>query len=117
MTGSLSLPTRLLATRALVGLAMASLLAVVSLAPRSHAGGPSTPGRTRKTTFASGLNFPYGMLRLPDGSLLVATSNPTGGSYFASTGALVRLVDDDRDGHADGPPGVLFEGLPGMLTA
>ena len=43
--------------------------------------------------FAGGLNFPVGMVVLPDGSLLVGSSNPTGGSYFSSTGELLRLVD------------------------
>ena len=70
----------------------------------------------RITTFASGLNFPFGLQQLSDGSLLVATSNPTGGSFFSSTGELVRLVDADGDGVADGAGQVLATGLPGMVT-
>jgi glucose/arabinose dehydrogenase len=69
------------------------------------------------TVFASGLFYPYGMTELPDGSLLVGTSVPTGGGYFASTGELLRLVDSDADGVADGPPVVMAGGLPGAITA
>lgn len=73
----------------------------------------------RVTTFASGLNSPYGMRQLSDGSLLVATNapNPNAGSFFNSTGQLLRLVDLDSDGVADGEPQVLANNLPGRLTA
>src|SRR3954470_2330340 len=72
----------------------------------------------RVTTFASGLNYPEGMVQLADGSLLVATSRPlgTGASFFNSAGDLLRFVDADRDGVADGPGTALFSGLPGGLT-
>ncbi|CAN5728345.1 hypothetical protein BH23CHL5_BH23CHL5_09340 [soil metagenome] len=69
------------------------------------------------TTFATGLNFPTGMVELPDGSLLVGTSNPTGGSFFSSTGELVRLVDSDGDRIADGAPQIVATGLAGAVTA
>jgi glucose/arabinose dehydrogenase len=75
------------------------------------------PADFRVTTFASGLSFPHSMVPLADGSLLVGVSNPTGGNYFASTGQLVRLADADNDGVADGPPTVLYDGLPGTITA
>src|SRR5262245_24442787 len=69
-------------------------------------GGPGVdPADFRVTTFASGLNYPYSMQQLSDGSLLVATSrpnNPSSPSLWDSTGELVRLVDADRDGEADG---------------
>jgi glucose/arabinose dehydrogenase len=72
----------------------------------------------RVTTFATGLDFPYGMQQLPDGSLLVGTSRPPpGGGYFGASGELVRFTDADADGVADGPPTVLYRGLPGPLTA
>jgi hypothetical protein len=49
------------------------------------------PSRFQVTTFATGLNFPKSMQQLADGSLLVATSDPTpGGHYFDSTGTLRR---------------------------
>src|SRR5262245_5814222 len=98
-----------------------------SLEARSLLTGPFTvegpgvdPDDFRVTTFASGLNYPYSMQRLSDGSLLVATSrpnNPSSPSLWDSTGELVRLVDADRDGEADGPGTVLATGLPGTLTA
>src|SRR5215213_7961249 len=108
MNGPSSRPAGSAAIRTPMAFALAFLLAQVSGAPRAEAGGPHKAAQIRQTTFASGLNFPYGMLHVPDGSLLVATSNPTGGSYFASTGVLVRLVDADGDGHADGPPQPVF---------
>jgi subtilase family serine protease/glucose/arabinose dehydrogenase len=77
------------------------------------------PSAFRSTVFATGLDFPLGMQALGDGSLLVATSRPTSASspsYWASVGELVRLVDADGDGQADGPAKVLFTGLPGPLT-
>ncbi len=67
------------------------------------------------TTFASGLNFPLGMAKLSDGSLLVAVSE--GANFFASTGKLVRLVDANGDGIADGPATTLYANLPGSQTA
>lgn len=69
------------------------------------------------TRFADGLNFPSGLAILPDGSLLVATSRPDGGRYYDSVGELIRLVDADADGVADGPGEVLATGLPGELTS
>ena len=52
------------------------------------------------TTFASGLNFPIGMVELDDGSILTAVSN--GNSFWSNSGgSLIRLVDSDQDGVAD----------------
>jgi glucose/arabinose dehydrogenase len=51
------------------------------------------------STFATGLAFPMGMTLLPDGSILVATSEPIQG-YFNSTGVLRRITEDDRTGTA-----------------
>src|SRR5439155_1993192 len=69
----------------------------------------------RITTFASGLDFPLGMARLSDGSLLVTISQ--GANYFNSTGKLLRFVDANDDGIADGPGTVLYANLPGSQTA
>jgi glucose/arabinose dehydrogenase len=72
------------------------------------------------TAFATGLWFPTSMAELPDGSLLVAESVPlssTSPSFFSSEGRLVRLIDTDGDGVADGPPVVLADGLPGSVTS
>jgi glucose/arabinose dehydrogenase len=78
--------------------------------PRVH------PEDFRITAFASGLNYPYSMVQLADGSILVGTSRPAGTTYFNSTGELLRLTDADGDGVADGPGTILFTGLPGTVT-
>jgi glucose/arabinose dehydrogenase len=75
------------------------------------------PSDFRLTAFATGLNFPTAMVQLSDGSLLATNSVPVQSSFFNSTGQLVRLVDANQDGIADGPGTVLASGLPGTLTA
>jgi len=88
--------------------------------PFSVGGDPIVnPADFRVTVFASGLNYPHGMTRLPDGSLLVGVSNPVQGStsYFDSTGEILRFVDANSDGVADGPGEDLYDGLPGEITA
>jgi len=71
-----------------------------SQAPFSVQGPGVDSSDFRVTTFATGLNFPVGMIQLDDGSLLVATSN--GSSFFgSSSGSLIRLADTDNDGVAD----------------
>lgn len=74
-------------------------------------------GELEVTAFATGLSFPTGMVALPDGSILVATSAPGEGGYFDSTGELLRLTDHDQDGLADGPGTFLATGLPGTLVS
>src|SRR5882672_3989911 len=84
-------------------------------APFAVGGDPSVQsGDFRVTIFASDLNFPNGMTRFADGSLLVATTVPhdANGYFGAATGQLVRLVDANRDGVADGAPQVLADNLP-----
>jgi hypothetical protein len=61
------------------------------------------PSDFRITVFASGLDFPASPQELPDGSILVATSARDGNSYYDSSGRLLRLVDENHDGNADGP--------------
>jgi len=103
-----------------------AMLALVSLGAASRPaeaitiGGPGVnPGDFRITTFKSGLNFPYGIQVLSDGSLLVATSRPNDPNdlfgFFDSVGEVVRLVDSNGDGVADSSS-VLYTGLPGVLT-
>src|SRR5439155_6856730 len=69
----------------------------------------------RITTFVSGLDFPLGMAKLSDGSLLVAVSQ--GANFFNSTGKLLRFVDSNQDGVADGAGIVLYNNLPGSPSA
>jgi hypothetical protein len=69
----------------------------------------------RVTTFASGLDFPLGMARLDDGSILVALSR--GANFYSSTGTIVRFTDTNDDGVADGPPSVVCSNLPGSQTS
>ena len=81
--------------------------------PFTISGPGVNPNDFRITTFASGLNYPYGMHMLSDGSLLVATSNPVGTSFFNSTGTLIRLEDANKDGIVDGPGTTLYTAPPG----
>ncbi len=70
------------------------------------------------TTFASGLDFPFGLAVLQDGSLLVGVNSPPlGGSFFGASGALLRLVDADGDGVADSEGDLLYTGLPRFTTS
>jgi glucose/arabinose dehydrogenase len=69
----------------------------------------------RVTTFATGLSFPIGMVQLSDGSVLVAINE--GSSYLNSVGKIIRLTDTNQNGVADGPPSVLYSGLPPGVTA
>lgn len=84
---------------------------------------PIDQARFSIVPFATGLANPTSMAELADGSLLVATSNGAqtwiAHDLFGSTsGALVRLVDADGDGVADGAPQVLASaGLPGLVTS
>ena len=73
------------------------------------------PDQFRVTAFATGLNYPVGMVELSDGSILVTSTD--GPSYFKSNARLVRLIDADRDGYADGPASVAYTGLPGGLAS
>lgn len=75
------------------------------------------PTKFRVTTFASGLQFTTGVERLSDGSMLVAISEPNvGGSFYASTGKLLRLTDNNLDGVADNAGTYLNTGLPGSIV-
>ena len=73
----------------------------------------------RVTAFASGLNFPTGVLAEPDGSLLVVVNNPPAGgtNFYNTTAQILRLIDTTGDGVADGQPTVLASGLPGADSA
>ena len=107
-------------TRTAIRPALEPLEGRALLAPFSVGGDPIVdPADFRVTAFASGLNFPTGVLAEPDGSLLVVVNNPpTGGtSFYNTTAQVVRLVDTNGDGVADGTPTVLANGLPGADSA
>ena len=80
-------------------------------APFTIQGPGINPSDFRITVFATNLNYPLGMARLSDGSLLVAVSQ--GQSFWSSTGQIIRLTDTNHDGIADGAGAVLFTGLSG----
>ena len=63
---------------------------------------PAIPSNLQITTFATGLSLPYGLYRLPDGSILTATSN-------GLTSAIRRFTQ--TGGIADAPTTVFTGGL------
>ena len=71
---------------------------------------PAIPANLQITTFATGLNFPYGMYQLPDGSILAATSN---GSLFGSPLQIDRITQTNGVANA---PTVVFNGGAGPAT-
>jgi glucose/arabinose dehydrogenase len=73
------------------------------------------PADFRVTTFATALNYPIGMAELADGSILVTSTD--GPSFFNANSRLIRLVDANKDGLADGPGTVAFNGLTGGITS
>jgi glucose/arabinose dehydrogenase len=106
--------------RGLVAFLAMILVQPASAAPSSVGGDPVVdPHDFEITEFASGLDFPLSMQELEDGSLLVgvARTDGSGGNFFSSIGELLRLVDSDEDGEADGPGTLLYTGLPGAVTS
>src|SRR5881409_3271852 len=96
-------------------LAACSCFSSAEAAPFTAQGPGVNSSDFRITTFASNLDFPLGMAKLSDGSLLVAVSQ--GANFFNSTGKLLRFVDANQDGVADGAGTVLYTSLPGSQTA
>src|SRR5439155_22596264 len=104
-------------------LLVAAVLSIIAVADPAAAqfsigGDPRVnPNDFRITPFASGLNFPNGLARLSDGSILVATSNPNGKfTYWASSGELLRFTDTNGDGIADGPGQLMYSDPVGVWT-
>ena len=73
------------------------------------------PADFRVTVFANGIDYVLGMEELSDGSILAAITD--GPNYFTGNGRIVRFVDANHDGVADGPGKTLFSGLQGGLTS
>src|SRR5450755_2555344 len=71
---------------------------------------PAIPANLQLTTFASGLNFPYGLYQLPDGSILAGTIS---GNLLGSTLQIQRITQ--TNGVAN-PPTVVFNGGSGPAT-
>ncbi len=74
------------------------------------------PAELRVTQFASNVGFVYGLARADDGALLAGVS----GSTYLFSGApasVLRFVDANADGVADGPGTPVIGGLPGVITA
>jgi len=99
----------------IMGLLCGTMTGLSAAAPFAVQGPGVRSNDFRVTAFATNLNFPLGMARLADGSLLVAVSDGT--SFYSSVGKLLRFVDVDNDGVADAPGAVLYTGLPGGQTS
>ena len=95
--------------------AQSGLLAAAPAVPFGIGGPGLNPAHFRVTAFATGLNYPVGMAELPDGSVLATSTDGPG--FFTSNGRLLRFVDEDKDGFADGPGTTLFTGLSGGVTS
>src|SRR5260370_23230578 len=97
------IPTRAKRTRREQRPALELLEGRALLAPFSVGGDPIVhPADFRVTAFASGLNFPTGVLTEPDGSMLVVVNNPPAGdtNFYDTTAQVIRLVDTTGDGVA-----------------
>jgi glucose/arabinose dehydrogenase len=101
-----------------LGWAESALAAPPSAPPTLGSDPRLDPTAFTVTIFASDLPYPMSMQQLADSSLLVLTNVPNaGGSLLDSTGELLRLVDANQDGVADGPGSVLYAGLAGVATS
>lgn len=109
--------------RRLASLSITAALLCVAVSPSATAQVPFTiqgpgfnPDDFRITEFATGLNYPVGMVSLDDGSILAAVSN--GLSFFgSSSGSIVRLADTDGDGVADSSDTLVSDVPGGKLSA
>ncbi len=105
--------------RLAAGLVLADAAWGQDVPPLAIGGDPRVdPTAYRVTLFADDLDFPLGMVELSDGSLLVGENRESfpGSSLLNSNGELVRLVDADRDGVADGPGQALASGLEAITS-
>ena len=118
---TLTMPDRFLRNlrSGLLGLGLAGACGMASCqgAPALTLQGPGVhPSDFRVTVFARNVDFPLGMVSLDDGSLLVAETKGTS-FWNGNAGQLVRYVDANQDGVADGAGTVLYSGLPSGLTS
>lgn len=94
---------------------IASAPCLIAAVPFTLQGPGLIPTQFRVTEFATGLNYPVGMAELSDGSILSTSSD--GPNFFNSNGRLLRYIDANEDGVADGPGTVLYTGLTGGITS
>ena len=87
--------------------------------PFSVGGDPIVnPADFRVTTFASGLNYPHGMMTLSDGSLLVAVNNPDQAGRSSTPPASCSASPTPTATASPTAPGrSCINGLPGEVTA
>jgi len=89
------------------------LVATLLFAQPTLGTNPAIPASLHVSTFATGLDFPYGIYQLPDGSMLVATNTGTG--LYGSPMKIVRLTE--TNGVANAPTTVFTSSLLGPATA
>jgi len=90
-------------------------LAITAVAGAVLGTDPAIPSNLAITSFAAGLNYPYGMVQLPDSSLLVATSNPSTTSFYGPT--TLQLYRFTTTNGVAGPPTLALDnGSPGPAT-
>jgi hypothetical protein len=75
------------------------------------------PAELRVTTFAANVGFVYGLAKADDGSLLAGVSGSSQGLFDGTPASVLRFVDANFDGIADGPGVPVISGLPGVITA
>jgi glucose/arabinose dehydrogenase len=108
-------PDRLRAT-AITGFTLALSLSGEAVRASNLGIDPLFGDRFQITEFATGLDFPNGILQLNDGSMLIGTTNGNGFFDANAKSQLVRFQDTNGDGVADNRT-VLYDGLSGGVTA
>ena len=92
------MPNRLSRSASTAALVLAALIGALPASAQFalHGDGRVNPDDFELTVFADDLNYPVGMVELPDRSLLVAVSR--GSSFFSSESSqILRLVDEDDE--------------------
>jgi hypothetical protein len=92
---------------------------LLSFPPPAVVGPGVNPADFRVTEFATGLNFPTGLLTMADGSLLASINvpnDPSNPNFYNTTGEVVRFTDSTGTGVADNAGTVLYNSLPGPIT-
>jgi glucose/arabinose dehydrogenase len=80
------------------------------------ASNPAFPANLKIAAFATGLNYPSGMSQLPDGSLLVATSNPASNVLYGYATSTLQVYRITTANGVAGAPTMVFGGSAGPAT-